>query len=182
MMRWPPRRCASQPMRGSSKSCCAHPTRTWLSACAAIAWCSGSPAARVLDEAVCGRASAFRPLRSPTGSRSSETTRTDTRRAALGRAQRLHAARSVRTHRGHSPRRRSLGRVGARRSCAFERAARARRRRAVVQTSGHAAHDVPLSEDLDALSWRGASRVELEAFCAEVGERALLERVVSWRK
>lgn len=42
--------------------------------------------------------------------------------------------------------------------------------------------DAPISEGLDQLEWRGAPRDELEAFCAEVGERGLLERVVSWRK
>jgi 5'-3' exonuclease len=41
--------------------------------------------------------------------------------------------------------------------------------------------DVPLAEHLDDLQWRGAPRAELEAFCEEVGDSSLFERVVNWR-
>ena len=40
--------------------------------------------------------------------------------------------------------------------------------------------DVPLSETLDDLAWRGARRDVLEAVCAEIGERTVLERVPRW--
>ncbi len=42
--------------------------------------------------------------------------------------------------------------------------------------------DVPLSEGLDDLKWRGARRQELEALCEEIGERNLIARVPSWRQ
>ncbi len=41
--------------------------------------------------------------------------------------------------------------------------------------------DVPIEESPDDLEWRGASRGELEALCAEWGHPALLERVPRWR-
>lgn len=41
--------------------------------------------------------------------------------------------------------------------------------------------DVPLAEDLDALTWRGADRDALVALCAEVGETGVPERVTRWR-
>jgi len=41
--------------------------------------------------------------------------------------------------------------------------------------------DVPLAESVDDLEWTGAPRNELLALCAEIGERALPERVVRWR-
>ena len=41
--------------------------------------------------------------------------------------------------------------------------------------------DVPLTESLDDLEWRGARRTELEAICEVLGERELLERVPRWR-
>lgn len=40
--------------------------------------------------------------------------------------------------------------------------------------------DVPLKESLDDLRWRGARREALEAFCDEVGDRRLLDRVPRW--
>ncbi len=41
--------------------------------------------------------------------------------------------------------------------------------------------DVPLTEKLDDLEWRGARRPELEALCGEIAERRLLDRVPRWR-
>lgn len=41
--------------------------------------------------------------------------------------------------------------------------------------------DVPLTEDLDALEWRGADRLRLESLCQEIGETALISRVPRWR-
>jgi 5'-3' exonuclease len=41
--------------------------------------------------------------------------------------------------------------------------------------------EVPLAESLDDLLWRGAPRERFEAFCAEIGEREVLERVPRWR-
>jgi 5'-3' exonuclease len=40
--------------------------------------------------------------------------------------------------------------------------------------------DVPMSETLDDLHWRGAHRGELEALCAEIGDLGALERVPAW--
>jgi 5'-3' exonuclease len=37
--------------------------------------------------------------------------------------------------------------------------------------------DVPLEEDLDALSWPGADREALETLCRELGEEETLSRV-----
>jgi 5'-3' exonuclease len=37
--------------------------------------------------------------------------------------------------------------------------------------------DAPISESLDELRWNGPNRVELEALCAELGERDLLNRI-----
>ena len=42
--------------------------------------------------------------------------------------------------------------------------------------------DVPLSEEIDDLRWRGARREELTALCSEIGDEAFLERVTSWRE
>jgi 5'-3' exonuclease len=42
--------------------------------------------------------------------------------------------------------------------------------------------DVPLDAQLDALEWRGAGRPELEAVCASIGARELVERVPRWRE
>jgi len=41
--------------------------------------------------------------------------------------------------------------------------------------------DVPLTESLADLEWRGARRGQLEAFCARVGARNVMERVSRWR-
>ena len=41
--------------------------------------------------------------------------------------------------------------------------------------------DAPLVETLEDLEWRGARREELTAFCAEIGDTELLERVGRWR-
>jgi len=41
--------------------------------------------------------------------------------------------------------------------------------------------DVPLPETLDDLEWKGADRAALEALCARIGERSLLERMPRWR-
>jgi 5'-3' exonuclease len=41
--------------------------------------------------------------------------------------------------------------------------------------------NVPLTERLEDLEWRGARRAELEAICAELGETELIERVPRWR-
>jgi 5'-3' exonuclease len=43
-------------------------------------------------------------------------------------------------------------------------------------------HDVPLTEELADLEWRGARRTELEALCARIGAPRLLERVRRWRE
>jgi len=40
--------------------------------------------------------------------------------------------------------------------------------------------DVPLSEDLEDLHWRGARREQLEALCQELGDRRLLDQVHGW--
>jgi 5'-3' exonuclease len=41
--------------------------------------------------------------------------------------------------------------------------------------------DVPLTQTLADLEWRGARRTELRAFCDEIGDAGLLERVPRWR-
>jgi 5'-3' exonuclease len=41
--------------------------------------------------------------------------------------------------------------------------------------------DVPLTEELDDLRWRGARREELTALCAELGDGSFVERVERWR-
>ncbi|RMH43685.1 MAG: flap endonuclease [Deltaproteobacteria bacterium] len=41
--------------------------------------------------------------------------------------------------------------------------------------------DVPLSESLADLRWRGAHRDAIAAICAELGETALLDRIDTWR-
>jgi 5'-3' exonuclease len=41
--------------------------------------------------------------------------------------------------------------------------------------------DVPLTETVDDLAWRGADRDALPALCAELGERAVLDRIPRWR-
>jgi 5'-3' exonuclease len=41
--------------------------------------------------------------------------------------------------------------------------------------------DVPLTEDTEALRWRGARRTELSQFCAEIGDEAFLEQIDRWR-
>jgi 5'-3' exonuclease len=41
--------------------------------------------------------------------------------------------------------------------------------------------DVPLTETLDDLRWRGARRAELEAVCAEIGETDVASRMPLWR-
>jgi 5'-3' exonuclease len=41
--------------------------------------------------------------------------------------------------------------------------------------------DVPLEENLDALSWRGADREALETICRELGEEETLSRVPRFR-
>jgi 5'-3' exonuclease len=40
--------------------------------------------------------------------------------------------------------------------------------------------DVPLSEGLDDLRWRGARRVELAALCADLDDDALPARIPVW--
>ena len=40
--------------------------------------------------------------------------------------------------------------------------------------------DVPVPPDLDALRWRGARRLELDALCAEIGEQEILSRIPRW--
>ena len=42
--------------------------------------------------------------------------------------------------------------------------------------------DVPLTEELDDLRYRGARRETLRAVCAEIGENDLLQRVTMWRE
>jgi 5'-3' exonuclease len=42
--------------------------------------------------------------------------------------------------------------------------------------------DVPLTEEIDDLRWRGARREELTALCRESGDEAFLERDTSWRE
>jgi 5'-3' exonuclease len=37
--------------------------------------------------------------------------------------------------------------------------------------------DVPIDESLEDLRWTGPDRPALEALCAELGERTLLERI-----
>ena len=41
--------------------------------------------------------------------------------------------------------------------------------------------DVPLTESLQDLEWRGAKRDELTAFCRTIGDEGFLERVKRWR-
>ena len=40
--------------------------------------------------------------------------------------------------------------------------------------------DVPLSQQLDDLRWRGARRDELTALCSELDDAAFLQRVPRW--
>ena len=42
--------------------------------------------------------------------------------------------------------------------------------------------DVPLTESVTDLEWRGAWRAELEALCEEIGDAGLLARVPRWRE
>lgn len=41
--------------------------------------------------------------------------------------------------------------------------------------------DVPLSEDLEDLEWRGAYRQEMESLCREIGDQGFADRVFRWR-
>ncbi len=41
--------------------------------------------------------------------------------------------------------------------------------------------DVPLEESLDDLEWKGARKDELEALCAEIGEKNVPARITRWR-
>ena len=41
--------------------------------------------------------------------------------------------------------------------------------------------DVPLTEQLEDLRWRGARRDSLTTLCREIEDEALLERVSAWR-
>jgi len=41
--------------------------------------------------------------------------------------------------------------------------------------------DVPITEDLDDLRWRGARREELTRLCREIDDEAWLERITRWR-
>jgi len=41
--------------------------------------------------------------------------------------------------------------------------------------------DVPLTEKLEDLQWKGARRDELLAFCAEIGDEEMVQRVERWR-
>lgn len=41
--------------------------------------------------------------------------------------------------------------------------------------------DVPLTETLEDMEWRGARRNELEKICEEIGERDVLTRMTKWR-
>lgn len=42
--------------------------------------------------------------------------------------------------------------------------------------------DVPMTESVDDLEWTGAPHAELQAFCDEIGETAVLDRVPRWRE
>jgi len=42
--------------------------------------------------------------------------------------------------------------------------------------------DVPMTETLEDLRWRGARRAELTALCREIGDVSILERVSHWRE
>lgn len=42
--------------------------------------------------------------------------------------------------------------------------------------------DVPITETVKDLAWRGARRRELESICAEVGEQDLLTRITKWNE
>jgi 5'-3' exonuclease len=42
--------------------------------------------------------------------------------------------------------------------------------------------DVPLTEEIEDLRWRGARRDELTTLCREIGDDAFLERVADWRE
>ena len=41
--------------------------------------------------------------------------------------------------------------------------------------------DAPIAESLDDLEWKGARRAELEALCAEIGEKSVLSRLKRFR-
>lgn len=42
-------------------------------------------------------------------------------------------------------------------------------------------HDVPLSESIDDLEWRGADRTALPTFCEMIGDKGFVERMQHWR-
>ena len=42
--------------------------------------------------------------------------------------------------------------------------------------------DVPLTEEIDDLRWRGARRLELTQLCREIGDEAFTERMHQWRE
>jgi 5'-3' exonuclease len=52
---------------------------------------------------------------------------------------------------------------------------------ALYKTLATLREDVPLSESLDDLEWRGVPRAELTAFCLEIDDEALLQSVHRWR-
>ena len=52
---------------------------------------------------------------------------------------------------------------------------------ALYRTLATLREDVPLTETLEDLEWRGARRPELETLCSELGADGLIERVPRWR-
>jgi 5'-3' exonuclease len=52
---------------------------------------------------------------------------------------------------------------------------------ALYRTLASLREDVPLTETLEDLEWRGARRDELAALCAEIGDMEFLDRVERWR-
>jgi 5'-3' exonuclease len=52
---------------------------------------------------------------------------------------------------------------------------------ALYRTLASLREDVPLTETLEDLEWRGARRDELAALCAEIGDMEFVDRVERWR-
>ena len=52
---------------------------------------------------------------------------------------------------------------------------------ALYKTLATLREDVPLTESLEDLQWRGARREELVSFCAEIGDDEMVQRIERWR-
>jgi 5'-3' exonuclease len=73
--------------------------------------------------------------------------------------------------------------VAVRGSAALARSLREHRQEArLYRTLATLRTDVPLTEGLDDLRWRGARRADLARLCREIGDEDLAERVHRWRE